>query len=435
LGRHTFVRTPDPIYVETKKEADKWVARYIECDAVSFDTETTGLDKTRARVKFFSFSDGTSRICAPVRLLDLFAPILEDRDIEKRMTNQKFDMHMVANHGILVRGRITDTVTMDWLLDENRKGRHGLKQCASDYLGLRMASFTEVFGSVGAVEKEVEMVTRFHDILEAKDSDAAAEALALVGRADGDEEVLDSVKKISLSKQGNFSMDARKVLAQARLHGIADKTGGTLGYVADYLKMLTGIDLPSKELRQKYEHLLENRDLLEEAHELVLKQLRKKMKIDIEPLEMLRLLVSDYASLDAWGSYVLTDTLTDMLSEIQMRLDQNGDVVSLADYYADTSCPFSRVLWDMERRGFSIDLDLVDNYRRPMAVSIGKLEREFVALVGADVNMKSPKQLQEILQEGQERRLDRPVWRSSGSLDQGWCRGRKNSLYRQRGNF
>jgi DNA polymerase-1 len=396
LKRYTFVRTPDPIYVDTVDEADSWVARYLQVPAVGYDTETTGLHKIRARIKFFSMSDGLSRICAPVRLLEQFAPILEDEHIEKRMTNEKFDMHMSANHGILCRGLIRDSVPMDHLLDENRKGRHGLKDCAKDYLGLRMSPFKDVFGAVGAVDKEVEMVTRFHDILESGDAEAAADVLALVGKADGDEEVLKSVKKLSLSKQGGYVLDARKLLAQARIHEMAGRSRGTKSYVADYLGMLSGIEMPNKAAREPYAHLLEDHDLIIEAHEYLLQRLRKLLKIDMDPLSMLRLLVCDYASLDAWGSFSLEPVIGAHLDEVIMADDEDGQPITLLDFYNDTSCPFTKVLWNMERRGFGIDLAAAETHQRPMFKTIGRLEREFVSLVGHDVNLKSPQQLKAI---------------------------------------
>ena len=54
---HSFVRTPDPIYVKDRDEAKKWAAYYETCDAVGFDTETTGLRIVKDRIKFFSFAD------------------------------------------------------------------------------------------------------------------------------------------------------------------------------------------------------------------------------------------------------------------------------------------------------------------------------------------------------------------------------------------
>jgi DNA polymerase I-like protein with 3'-5' exonuclease and polymerase domains len=393
MQRYKFVRTPNPVYVETEEEAEQWADRYARLSAVGFDTETTGLHKINARIKFFSFSDGKTRMCGPVRLLSVFADILEDPDIEKRFSNAKFDMHMAANHGILIRGATPDSITMDWLGDENRKGRHGLKQTAKDHLGLRMAPFKEVFGSVGSTDKEVEMVARFHDILESGDSDAAAEALVLVGKADGPEDVLQALKKLSLSKQGGYVMDYKKLLAIARKLGLTTRSSGKWSYVSDFLFMLWGLSLPKQSDRAPYVHLIEDKTLITEAHEFMIGKLRERIKIDMEPLEMLKLLVGDYASLDAWGSYTLVEVLSEKLDDVFM---DEEDGITLLDYYDEKQCPYTRVLWNMERRGFAFNVEGAEAYRLPMGKEIGRLERSVVAMAGRDVNLNSPTQLREL---------------------------------------
>ena len=48
------------------------------------------------------------------------APLLEDPKIEKIAHNTKFDMHMLANAGMKLVGRLHDTVVLAKLIDENR---------------------------------------------------------------------------------------------------------------------------------------------------------------------------------------------------------------------------------------------------------------------------------------------------------------------------
>lgn len=49
------------------------------------------------------------------------APLFEDASIEKIAHNTKFDMHMFANAGLKIVGRLHDTVVLSKLADENRK--------------------------------------------------------------------------------------------------------------------------------------------------------------------------------------------------------------------------------------------------------------------------------------------------------------------------
>jgi DNA polymerase I len=114
---------------------------------VAVDTETTGLDIVNDEVVLWSLSDGKHRWCIPRDMLPVFEPLLTDPQIIKIATNAKFDLHMLANSGLVMEGPIWDTVVMDWLLDENRIGRHGLKQCVTDYNILpNMPDFQETFG-------------------------------------------------------------------------------------------------------------------------------------------------------------------------------------------------------------------------------------------------------------------------------------------------
>lgn len=48
------------------------------------------------------------------------APLFEDESVEKIAHNTKFDMHMFANAGLKIKGRLHDTVVLAKLADENR---------------------------------------------------------------------------------------------------------------------------------------------------------------------------------------------------------------------------------------------------------------------------------------------------------------------------
>lgn len=62
------------------------------------------------------------------------APLLEDPTVEKIAHNVKYDMHMLANAGAKIIGRIHDTVVLTKLTDENRKS-YQLRDLAAHYKG------------------------------------------------------------------------------------------------------------------------------------------------------------------------------------------------------------------------------------------------------------------------------------------------------------
>ena len=391
-GYH-FVRTPDPVYVSAVEDAKRWAAHYATCPSVAFDTETTGLSKTEARIKFFSFSDGLSRIAAPVELLDIFAPILQNPEIEKRMANAKFDMHMCANHGILVQGTVWDTVHMSWHYDENRQGQHGLKECSKEFLGLRMAPFTEVFGKIGRKNDEVAAVCLFHDIIESQDSEKAAEVLVALKRAAGDEEVLASLKKLALARQSGEPLPLKKLMAMVRLHNLVEKsTVRKYAAVVDVYRYL-GIELRPVDYATA-EHSMEahERALAAEVEAHLHAALMRQVQVDDDPLDMLTLSVADYASLDAWATYELTNVLKEELSAID---EGQGQFVS--ERYEQVARPFLRVLWNCERRGFAIDLAQIRAYATQMKKDIETIERRVVKLTkDPNVNLNSPIQLRNL---------------------------------------
>lgn len=62
------------------------------------------------------------------------APLMEDTSVEKIAHNTKFDMHMWANVGCKIRGRLHDTVVLAKLADENRTS-YKLRDLAAHYDG------------------------------------------------------------------------------------------------------------------------------------------------------------------------------------------------------------------------------------------------------------------------------------------------------------
>lgn len=112
------------------------------------DTETTGLNRHSDHVLFWSLCpDEQSRYCLSREMLEIFDQELsQDPSISWYYTNQPFDFCMLHNSGVRPPvGPSYCTLSMDWLLDENRIGRHGLKETAGEYLGLYMSDFKEVF--------------------------------------------------------------------------------------------------------------------------------------------------------------------------------------------------------------------------------------------------------------------------------------------------
>jgi DNA polymerase-1 len=139
--------------VANEEECRYWVERYKETrhiDGLGIDSETTGLDRTRDVVVIWSISDGETRLCLDSSYLPLWKSLLEDPETDLDLTNARFDMHMFANTGVnLVKARSQRcTIVQSWLVNENNRGRHGLKECVTDHFGRRTPTFEETFGKI-----------------------------------------------------------------------------------------------------------------------------------------------------------------------------------------------------------------------------------------------------------------------------------------------
>jgi len=157
---------PQGVQVDTRYDTvltwpvfDAWRARIYAADVVAFDTETDSLEPMKARIVGLSFSDKVGHACyiplrhegpdAPQQLpldqvLAKLKPWLEAADRKKIGQNIKYDTHVLANHGIAVRGYVHDTMLESYVLEAHRK--HNLGDLALRYTGRMGLSYEDVAG-------------------------------------------------------------------------------------------------------------------------------------------------------------------------------------------------------------------------------------------------------------------------------------------------
>ncbi|MBC7698928.1 DNA polymerase I [Aquabacterium sp.] len=138
---------------------DAWLVRIQAAPLVAFDTETDSLEPMKARIVGLSFSDQVGSACyiplrhegpyAPVQLpldevLARLKPWLEDADSAKVGQNIKYDTHVVANHGIHIRGYAHDTMLQSYVLEAHRP--HNLGSLAQRFTGRTGLSYEDVAG-------------------------------------------------------------------------------------------------------------------------------------------------------------------------------------------------------------------------------------------------------------------------------------------------
>jgi DNA polymerase-1 len=168
--------------VLTEDQWARWQAKIESATQVAFDTETDGLDLFTACIvgicmavipgeaAYIPFThdypDAPSQLNRETVLAAL-KPWLEDVSRPKILQNAKFDTHMLANHGITLRGALFDTMLESYVLDSTAT-RHDMDSLAAKYLGRKTITFEDIAG------KGAKML-RFNQIALAQAAPYAAE--------------------------------------------------------------------------------------------------------------------------------------------------------------------------------------------------------------------------------------------------------------------
>ncbi len=143
--------------VTTPAQVAELVHTLQQRDSFCFDTETTSLEPKDARLVglAFSFAPHTGYyVPAPSdpagarRVLDQFRPVLESDRTEKVGHNLKFDLSVLRWHGVLVRGKLFDTMVAHSLIEPEM--RHGMDYLSEVYLGYTPVPITKLIGEAKA---------------------------------------------------------------------------------------------------------------------------------------------------------------------------------------------------------------------------------------------------------------------------------------------
>ncbi|MEO6437216.1 MAG: DNA polymerase I, partial [Tepidisphaeraceae bacterium] len=144
--------------VDTDEKFSRFLAELRKQPRFAFDTETTGLDAMQAELVGMSFSwKEQTGFYVPVkgpagchlvdcdRVLREIKPILEDPAIRKIGHNLKYDMLIMRQAGIHVRGVSMDSMIAAFLIDAGRL-RYGIDQLALDLLNFRKIETSALIG-------------------------------------------------------------------------------------------------------------------------------------------------------------------------------------------------------------------------------------------------------------------------------------------------
>ena len=124
--------------------------------AVCFDTETTSIDTLHAELVGMSFSYEKGKafyVPFPENreeaqiLVDKFKPLFESETIEKIGQNIKYDLKILANYDVTIKGKLFDTMIAHYLINPDM--RHNMDVLSETYLKYSPKSIEDLIGKKG----------------------------------------------------------------------------------------------------------------------------------------------------------------------------------------------------------------------------------------------------------------------------------------------
>ena len=291
--------------VDKEEDIQKLCDFLITKEFVSFDTETTSTEAINAELVGLSFCvEEKQAFYVPVpadrqeaeKIVNIFKPLYESEEILKIGQNMKYDIEVLGNYGIEVRGKMFDTMIAHYLIQPEL--RHNMDYMAEIYLGYQTIHIEELIGPKGKGQKNMRDLTP-EQIYEyaAEDADITLQ--------------LKNKLEPELKKYGaedlfyNIEMPLMPVLAEMEMNGVridTDSLKETSGVLTSRMKEiesriyeLAGMEFNIASPKQVGEVLFDKLKIVEKAkktktgqyvtNEEVLQSLKHKHEIVADILE------------------------------------------------------------------------------------------------------------------------------------------------------
>jgi DNA polymerase I len=161
------IETVDHTYVllENNSDIKEFVKKVNTLNEFCFDSETTSIDPLEAELVALTFSweKGTGYLIhfpesqkEVKTILDIVRPVFENPAIRKIGQNMKYDIQVLANYGIEVKGFLFDTMIAHYLLEPDM--RHNMNLLSESYLGYSPVHIESLIGEKGNNQKNMRSV-------------------------------------------------------------------------------------------------------------------------------------------------------------------------------------------------------------------------------------------------------------------------------------
>lgn len=148
--------------IDTEDKINDFLRIILTKEIISLDTETTGTDAMSAELVGMSFSYKENQaFYVPVpqdreeaqKIVDKFKPVFENEKSIKVGQNIKYDMIVLGNYGVSIKGQMFDTMIAHYVLQPEL--HHGMDYLAEVYLKYDTIKIEELIGTKGKNQRNM----------------------------------------------------------------------------------------------------------------------------------------------------------------------------------------------------------------------------------------------------------------------------------------
>jgi DNA polymerase I len=148
--------------IDNQEKRHLLIQKLLTIEILSLDTETTGTDPMEAELVGMSFSYVENQaFYVPVpadreealKIVNEFRPLFENEQSLKVGQNIKYDMLVLQNYDIEIKGKLFDTMVAHYILQPEL--RHGMDYMAEIYLHYQTVHIDELIGAKGKNQKNM----------------------------------------------------------------------------------------------------------------------------------------------------------------------------------------------------------------------------------------------------------------------------------------
>lgn len=148
--------------IDTEEKRNEIIKKLLTSEILALDTETTGTDPMDAELVGMSFSITENQafyVPVPaereeaIKIVREFEPVFKNEKSLKVGQNIKYDMLVLQNYGIEVRGKLFDTMVAHYVLQPEL--RHNMDYMAEIYLHYQTIHIEELIGPKGKGQKNM----------------------------------------------------------------------------------------------------------------------------------------------------------------------------------------------------------------------------------------------------------------------------------------